>query len=186
MKRRLTKKEKFNIDIFYRPFLVNRRNKRTGFIFQYENNFESLSHLKILEIFSRDYLDDYFKNKDKDEFYMFLNDYEDLLNWRAIIPRALNLAVNFKDVVNFVDCFKEYFDDVSWKNTSRKYECFHNNEFLRKFKDKLDWEFITRNRWFEPEYLLEFKDYIDFNHIFEHLHVRGDFRYLVKDYGREH
>jgi len=190
MRRKLTKQEKFDIDLFYRPYLIDRRNKITSsgsLLYEYEKKIEQHSHLRVLEIFSENF-SDYFKGKDKDEFYLFLSDYGDLLNWKKILLPIVNLAhYEFKDLVNCIDSFKEYLNSETWGMLSRDYKCYENIEFLRKFKDKLDWEEITKRRhWNNLELLLEFKDYVDVYQLFKGIDFRGDIKCYIMPYLEEH
>jgi len=187
MRRRLTKKEKFDIDILYRPYLIKERSKRNQkFLYSYEKNLETLSHLRILEIFSNN-CEGYFNDKDKDEFYLFLSDYADLLNWTSIFQTLLNITYRYKDTINFIDLFKEYFDSKCWNIISRSYMCYDNDNLIRKFKDKLNWEIITRyHHWNDLNFLLEMKEYVDIFYLFGDINVRGDLRSYILPYVEEH
>jgi len=186
MRRKLTKQEKFDIDIIYRPYLIEYRNrfKRTPYKYWYE--LEKLSHLRVLEIFSEN-LSHYFENKDKDEFYLFLSDYEDLLNWKKILPLIINMGLHYKDLVNCIDLFKEHLDSESWTQLSCNYSCYNDENFIRRFKDKIDWKIITRNhRWDNLDFILEMKDYIDIYYIFKNIDISGDVKCFVIPYIEEH
>jgi len=183
MRRKLTKQEKFDIDLLYRPYLIKRRSRIVeSNLYEYEKNLENLPHLKILDLFSKDF-SEYFK--DRDELYLFLSDYGDLLNWNKVLKEALHTLrmIKCNDDVEFVETFKEYMTDNCWEILTRRF--LNNNEFLRKFKNKLDWDFISSHRLFNLNELLEFKDYIDIHHIFGSMEVRGDIRSYFIDYINE-
>jgi len=175
MKKKLSKQEKFDLELIYKP------------LFSTVSSIE-LSSFKDDKAFINkfvDFIDEIYKN-DLDATYTFLVDYEDFINWY----RVTNVAHAFinQDPVRFADMFHDQFDLETrcWERLCHNYFFHSNEEFIRKYKDKLDWVLISGYHDFTPEFLYEMKDYIDMDVILKNIDKRHKIYSFIRTFMETH
>jgi len=94
----------------------------------------------------------------------FIEDYQDIIDWKQLIysERAF-IETNLE---LFVDKFNKNFDEYHWYCISILCNDETTDEFYKKYKDNLDWRYISQQRNdidFDIDLLFELKDYIRFD-----------------------
>jgi len=157
--RKLTKKHEFDFEMIYKPILVQNNviNQET-----------KLTLRLIDDLIGNDNL--FYKFKEKTD--NFLDTYKDIIDWYSFLLN--NKIYVKKNIFEFTKKFKTHFNKRCWeKLTTYCYE--YNNRssykksFIKKYKDKLDWEHLTSNIDFDLDFIIEMQDYIKINLLFKNL-----------------
>ena len=86
-----------------------------------------------------------------------------------------------KDIKNKLDWEKYYDSDFDWKD----YAFYRNNklteDFIREFKDKVSWTYISINQKLSEDFIREFKDKVDWEYISKYQKLSKDFIIEFKD-----
>ena len=87
-----------------------------------------------------------------------------------------------KDIKNKIEWEKYYDPDFDWSN----YAFYRNNklseDFIREFKDKVDWEHISYYQKLSEDFIREFKDRVDWMMISRYKTLSEEF---VKEFKEE-
>ena len=139
-RRTLTKKQKFEIDMIYRPKI------EAIFANSYSSEKESFkkakSHLQIVDLMTRSYqFRDFFNSKD--ELFSFLDTFKDVIKWENIIGyNSYAIAERFKCMVKFLEKYHTFMSPYCWNELSQKHYFLNNDKLVIKYADKLNWQCV--------------------------------------------
>jgi len=172
-KRILSKKQKFDLEMVYKPMLIN--------IGPRYKVYSNLKDIKLFDVFMK-YISTCIK--DKDELFLFLSEYEDFINWDSFIYHN---SYDFYDkgyLFEFLYLFKNNLDKSCWDRLSEYWYCYSSKEFIKRYKDYINWETISKYHRFEADkdFLIKMKDYIIPSELFislsQHIHPEN----LIKNF----
>jgi len=158
-RRILTKKHKFDFEMKYRPvFQMYTGSYIGGLCKKYKNGLtltlldEITSHIDIA----------FYKKENIKLAFSFFDDFKDVIKWERTIFQSNLVHDKF---TKFIDRYYKYFTQDIWHGLSCTYKCYASTKFIRKYKDYLDWSYISILHNFTPEFLLEMKDYVDMKYL---------------------
>lgn len=70
-------------------------------------------------------------------------------------------------------------NNINWSEISQKY--ILDEDFIRKYYDKLNWYYISCYQKLSPTFIKEFQDYVDWNNISQYQDLNIDFLNEFKD-----
>jgi len=170
----LTKEQKFNLNIIYKPKLFN----------SFSTQSIQLSALERLE------KDDKFLLRciterlnlvflaDSESLYKFLDEYKEQLNWNEVLKNLtyevhIDHTNNVKTNVTLnkiLPRYSQYFSSNCWNYITQEFR--HGDEdLIREYKDKLNWNYLSKYYDFSLEFMKEMVDYINMKHFFNHNNV---------------
>ena len=82
----------------------------------------------------------------------------------------------FKDIKKKIEWEQYYDPNFNWNNPIL-YSCDNNlsEEFIREFKDKVDWEYISISQMLSEDFIKEFQNKVDWTYISECQQLSEDF-----------
>jgi len=154
----LTKRHIFTYEMKYKETFLSRYNEEISYHrpeFKSDDEF-TLRFLDRLVLVISFTLDSY---KDE-EVFEFLSDFKDIIDWKDYFLEMIMGDVSYDFIDDVIDKYNEYFTKSVWDLISDKHRM--NEDFIRKYKDKLNWNYITLQlgRNFSTDFILEMKDYI--------------------------
>jgi len=159
-RRTLTKKQKFELEMIYKPMILEGAKP----LIPKQNliKLQEFKGIKLVDEIVKGYLGCF----TKDDLFLFLSEFDDIVNWRDVVLNAgyTDAVGSSRDnFIEFLDCFKEQLslDEKCWHIISMKYDVNSNEDIIRRFKDYLDWEVISKRHKFSLDFLVEMKDYVD-------------------------
>jgi len=169
-KRSLTKEQKFNLEMIYKPM----------FFSLYDNKLV-IDHLNVADI-KRRYdlflmcfvrrLGTIFAGNSKG-LYDFLDEYKENLCWADVLKNIayethIDLRNNNRENITLqtiIPKYSQYFNSKCWNYISQKF--YHGDEdLIREYKDKLNWNHLSKHYNFRFEFMKEMIDYINLKHFF--------------------
>lgn len=104
-----------------------------------------------------------YTNDEFDCFFETVRAFKDILNWEMLLEEY-NYVNLFKINFSFTKKFIEEFQDYIFKHDKWCFGIILNNklpiEIIRKHKDTIDWDQMSRSAWLTQEIIEEFKEYI--------------------------
>jgi hypothetical protein len=86
---------------------------------------------------------------------IIIHKYYHQINWKLLLKTNLNLII--------IEKYYHLFDYEDWEYISIKYNL--NEDFIRKFCDKLDWKNLSQNQILSEKFILEFQNHVYWRHI---------------------
>jgi len=160
--KKLTKEQKFNLEMIYKP-MYNKIIEKYLFdhhiVLRNKNCTETdILYIRIISQKFRWYGD----------IIPFLDLYKDYVIWNKVLNNNAFSIVDQGDLmIEICSRYKEYLTGKVWRHLSANPGYYGlTDEFVRKFKDNLDWYSLSEHYRFTKEFFLEMKDKIDFYHFF--------------------
>ncbi len=109
----------------------------------------------------------------------FLRDFHDKINWRTFSRNYWSVTpdviIEFRRLI--------YLDEIDWYSISGS---DLDVEFVREFRDNIDWAVLSRQRMLVPEFALEFEDMIDWELISRNIMSGAGLTYdLIKQFSHK-
>jgi len=182
----LTKEQKFNLNIIYKPLFLSRC--------KYDHDYvEKANDKELLSLISR-YINTAFPNDY--ELYKFLDEYKEQLKWSEIL-KHINYVSEYSYDTHvrrsvtlriLLTNYSEYFNAHCWGTVTRML-VNGDEDLIREYKDKLSWGYLSRNFPFSLDFMKEMSEYVNFNSFI----LRNNYslkshvtRTKIMDYIKEH
>ena len=82
----------------------------------------------------------------------------------------------FKDIKNKLK-YEDYYDPTfDWGDYDFYYENKLTEDFIREFKDKVDWFYISLSQELSEKFIKEFQDKVNWEYISEYQELSGSFK----------
>ena len=106
--------------------------------------------------------------KDDLEYKDILDDYDyendGIINWNALCIKESRISLGF------LELYQEY---INWNFLSMNQSCICNIKIIRKYKEKLNWLYITDSIVVTEEFVEEFSDFVNWNFVSSFLYQQN-------------
>jgi len=164
MSKELTKIQKFNLEMVYKPTFSSEFKK-------------VINHISIDDILKDDHLfleefsiemNCFFKDN-LDKIFEFIDLYKDCLTnnaWMYIVSNNHRIShlMSRETIVSIAERYESYMTKNCWDQISNVIR--NNDDFVRNYKDKLNWKRLCKTYRFTEDFLIEMEDYIDLKNCF--------------------
>jgi len=164
MSKELTKVQKFNLEMVYKPMIEP----------YYKNpNYKDMKDEEIIDSMVK-FLYFYFSQDKLDKIFEFLDLYKELINdcsWRMLFNGARrhhNNKYSQETIIKIAERYDTFLGRETWNELSQIVK--KDDDFVKKYKDKLNWVRLSKGYIFSEEFLLEMKDYVSLAHYFKNNH----------------
>jgi len=163
----LTKEQKFDLNIIYRPMFFSVFGRKSLGEFTLEQL--DKDDKKFLDCLSERTSLVFAGNSE--DLYQFLDEYKENLNWLKVLKNLhYEVKISYLDdkqdnvtLNKILPRYSQYFNKSCWNYVTQK--IYHGNEnIIREYKDKLNWNHLSKNYNFKLEFMKEFADYVNIKH----------------------
>jgi len=164
----LTKEQIFNLEMIYKPMFFA--------IYGNENAVDYYS----IEVLKTDYkkflkclsgrLSIVFTGINQDRLYTFIEEYKEYLNWKDVlesIPHTISFDGTNYTLADLVPKYETYFNEHTWNYITKLLKS-GNDDFIRKYKTKLNWNLLSKKYRFTLDFMKEMIDYVNLPHYFSY------------------
>jgi len=165
----LTKEQIFNLEMLYKPmFFSHYKNEKAIDYYSLEDL--KTDNKKFLRCISKR-LSSVFTGIDKDRLYVFIEEYKEYLDWKGIlesIPQEIILTDGTNITINnIVPKYETYFNEHTWNYVTKVLK-YGNEDFIRKYKYKLNWNYLSKKYRFTYDFIKEMIDFVILPHYFSY------------------